>query len=54
MESIYRRPAKDGDEVDAFADHRHLIWRAGQRKAAKARCSRRTRRTTRTELRGMR
>lgn len=43
-----KRPCKDGDEVAAFSDERRrLIWRAGERKAAKQRANRRERRQDR-------
>jgi hypothetical protein len=45
------RPAKDGDEQDAFNAHRFYRWRPGQRKAIKARANRRERRQVRQGLR---
>lgn len=50
-ERIYGRPARNGDEVDAFAPDRRLVsYRPGERPAIKARHNRVTRRTVRTEL----
>lgn len=47
------RPAITADEKDAFSpeSRRNLIWRPGERKAIKARASRRDRRATRQSLR---
>lgn len=43
-----RRACNDGDEQDALTDvHHYLIWRPGQRKAAKRRANRRERRALR-------
>jgi hypothetical protein len=52
-ESIYRRPCKDGDEVDAFShkSRRMLAWRTGEVSAIKTRYNRRVRRETRQGLR---
>jgi hypothetical protein len=50
-ERIHGRPARNGDEVDAFAaDHRAVAWRPGERRAIKAAHSRVTRRIVRTQL----
>ncbi len=47
-----RRPAKNGDEQDAFAlNHRIHGFRAGERASIKSRASRVTRRNVRAELR---
>jgi hypothetical protein len=52
MESFGRRIRTNGDEQDAFGrDHNVYGWRAGQRRAIKARASRRTRHNVRTALR---
>jgi hypothetical protein len=53
-EPIYRRAAKDGDEVDAFANDPNgpvALDRAGIRHATKTRASRRYRRIERQHLR---
>lgn len=54
-EPMYRRTAKDGDEVDAFSREarRHLcaLQRAGVVHRTKTRAARRTRRDTRQALR---
>jgi hypothetical protein len=52
-ESIYRRPCKDGDEVDAFSrkTRRALRWRQGEVRGIKARHNRRTRRTVNQAIR---
>ncbi len=50
-ERIYGRPARDGDEVDAFArDRQYVSYRPGERPAVKARHNRVTRRAVRTQL----
>jgi hypothetical protein len=47
-----KRPARDGDEQDAFSSwSRVMIWRPGERKAIKQRANRRDRRTSRQALR---
>lgn len=47
-----RRPARSGDEQDAFSGWRHvMIWRPGERKAIKQRANRRDRRKSRQDLR---
>jgi hypothetical protein len=52
-ESIYRRPAKGGDEVDAFSPyHRAIGFRSGVRAKTKARHNRRVRREGREAIRG--
>lgn len=53
QESIHRRPAKNGDEQDAFTPWRHLLCcftRPGVSKANKQRHNRRTRRQVRQKL----
>lgn len=47
-----RRARLNGDEQDAFSrfGKRYMIWRAGQRKAIKARVNRRERRIARQAL----
>ncbi len=46
-----KRKTVGGDEVDAFSRRRHAHhWKAGERKAIKARVSRRERRALRREL----
>ena len=54
-ESIHRRPARGGTEVDAFdkSGQRHLTWRAGERAGIKTGYSRRARRGVRAELAAM-
>jgi hypothetical protein len=50
-ERIHGRPARNGDEVDAFArDRSQDSYRPGERPAIKARHNRVVRRTVRTEL----
>jgi hypothetical protein len=50
-QSITRRPARNGDEVDAFAASRGLdSYRSGQRAAIKARASRSHRADVRVQL----
>jgi hypothetical protein len=50
-ERIHGRPARNGDEVDAFAPDRQMVtFRSGERRGVKARHNRVTRRTVRTRL----
>lgn len=54
-ESMHRRPCRGGTEVDTFSKSSQaaLAWRPGERAATKARHNRRTRRSTRRELRAL-
>jgi hypothetical protein len=48
IEAMYRRPVKDGCEIDALTDeHHYFIFRAGKRKRVKIAHNRRVRRTSR-------
>jgi hypothetical protein len=51
-ESMHRRPARGGIEVDAFdrASQRAYAWKPGERAAVKTGYSRRTRRAARAGL----
>ena len=53
-ESTHRRPAKGGDELDAFSrtSRRALAWRARELAGIKVRHARRVRREVRQALRG--
>jgi hypothetical protein len=51
-ESMRRRPAVGGDEVDAFSRHRHAHrWRSGEVAGIKRRARRRERHSARQALR---
>lgn len=55
VQSMYRRPTINGDEVDAFAPREHRgsagLFRPGVRRKTKRRCCRRERHQARQELR---
>lgn len=51
-ESMYRRPVRGADEVDAFSAHRRAHpWNHGRLSRVKTGYTRRTRRTTRQAIR---
>lgn len=50
-ERIHGRPARNGDEVDAFARNRRMVtFRPGERRSVKARHNRVARHTVRAQL----